>query len=360
MASEFLFLCDQLSGYLHGCIVRLADSVTEARITVVAKPGSKQAPFNFAPHPAITILDRSKLVRADFRNLVASRPRFALIAGWRDHDYRWTGRQLRGSCPVVLASDNLWKGTLKQFVVTQCFSGFIRRFASHMWIPGLYQFEYARRLGFPRDRILTGIYTATSDRYDAVRHDSRRSPSTKKTILFVGNVWEAKGVRELVDAFRSIETERPDWNLKIIGDGPLRSTLADVSPRIEWPGFIQPAELAREFVDASLFCLPSYSDQWGVVIHEACCAGLPVVATNVCGAITAFVHDGYNGFRCEPRSTSSLRRALEKVMDLPETTRELFGQRSRELSRQITLDMWVSKVLSTLEGFSRVPSTNET
>ena len=233
--------------------------------------------------------------------------------------------------------------------LTRFLSGRIRRFASHAWVAGMYQYEYVRRLGFPRDRILTGLYTADNHRGESKRTDGSAGRAGKpKTLLFVGRLLELKGVRELVSSFRELEADRPAWKLRLIGEGPLRSQLEQVSPRIEVPGFMQPGALQEEFAAASVFCLPSYIDHWGVVIHEACCAGLPVVATTTCGAITALVHHGYNGYRCEPKSVSSLREALVRVMDLPEETRLLFGERSRELSRQFTPDLWVSKVLSTL------------
>lgn len=352
MTKRFLFLCDELSGYMHSCIVRLVDSVPDSAATIVARPIDPGVPFVFPFHPAIDMLDRSRIGRADFERLQSGRPVFTYVSGWRDADYRRAGRALKKRCPVVMGSDNLWTGSARQYAMSCLFSGVVHGFASHIWVPGMYHYEYARRLGFPKERILIGLYTATSHVYEAAHREVGAERNDPKTILFVGRLLEIKGVRELVAAFQSIETRFPDWKLRIIGEGPLRSSLVDVSPRIEASGFIQPHDLAREFVGSSLFCLPSYVDHWAVVIHEACCAGLPIVATTECGAVSHLVHHGYNGFRCQPRNVGSLQRSLEMMIELPESTRLTFGQRSLELSRQFTTDMWVSKVLATLPGAS--------
>ena len=183
---NFLFLCDELSGYVHSCVVRLADSVPNARITLVAKPGSSIAPFSFAPHPSIELLDRSKLSRSDFRRLADQRPVFTYVSGWGDSDYRWTGRRLRGTCPVAMGIDNPWNGSARQIVLTRFLSGRIRRFASHAWVAGMYQYEYVRRLGFPRDRILTGLYTADNHRGESKRTDGSAGRAGKPKTLQIG------------------------------------------------------------------------------------------------------------------------------------------------------------------------------
>jgi glycosyltransferase involved in cell wall biosynthesis len=81
------------------------------------------------------------------------------------------------------------------------------------------------------------------------------------------------------------------------------------------------------------------------VIHEACCAGLPVVATDACGAVTAFVHHGYNGFQCRARDVRSLTQALQALMSLSDETLNEFGRRCHELSRQIIRELWVSRLV---------------
>lgn len=349
---HFLFLCDQLAGYWHYCICQLADRVPGGTVTVVARPGSAHVPFVFPEHPGVVILDRSEVDWPAMQRLLVDRPDFVYISGWRDPCYRRIGRMMRSTAPVVMGSDNLWYGSPRQYLAVIGLQSALRGFCNHMWVPGLYQYEYARRLGFDRERILTGLYTASGDLYDSLARDRASIPRTER-IVFVGSLIESKGVRELVAAFRGLEDRFPTWTLRLVGDGPLRAELEGMSSRIEVTGFIQPSQLPAMFRDAGAFCLPSHKDHWAVVIHEACCAALPVVATTACGAVSTLVYDGYNGFRCAPRSVPALQAALEGVMQLDPATALEYGRRSRELSYQFTPDLWVTKVLSTLPADRR-------
>jgi len=329
-------------------MVRLADSVPGARVTVVAPPGSPLSPFDFPAHPGIVIVDRSRLDWPAMQRLIGDGADFVYRSGWSHPLYRKVGRRLRSHCPVAMGSDNLWEGTLRQYVGTTLLAPAIRATCTHFWIPGLYQYEFARRLGFPRDRILTGMYTASSDIYHSPGGGRDATPAPSDTIAYVGRLTELKGVVELVSAFRLLEDRFPTWTLRLIGDGPLRARIEGLSPRIEVTGFVQPKDLPAMLKSAGAFCLPSHTDHWAVVIHEACCAGLPVVATTACGATSTLVYDGYNGFRCVARSVRSLQTALERLMELPAETRSKFGDRSLRLSEQFTPDLWVATVMSTI------------
>jgi glycosyltransferase involved in cell wall biosynthesis len=338
-----LFMVPTLAGYMHGCIEAFVETVPGAEATVLAQANASHTPFEFPPHPRIRILDVDALSRSDLDGLIAERPDIAYVGGWIDARYRRIAAALRRHVPVALGMDNRWNGTLKQRFMVTCLGPWVRSLCTHMWIPGLSQYEYARRLGFSRHRILTGLYSANTGLYrPSPVPPAARSP---KTLLFIGAMWEAKGVNELVAAFRNVAAAFPEWRLQLVGDGPLVDVYRGKHDRIDVTGFRQQHELVDLLAGASAFCLPSHYDQWAVVIHEACCAGLPVVATDACGAVTAFVHDGYNGFQCRARDVRSLTQALQALMSLPNETLNAFGRRSHELSRQITRELWVSKLV---------------
>jgi glycosyltransferase involved in cell wall biosynthesis len=342
-----LFMAPTLAAYVHGCIEEFVDTVPDAEATILAHPNAAHTPFAFPPHPRIRIVDPNSLRRNDLDGWIKKRVDVAYLGGWIDARYRRVASAIRRHAPVVLAMDNRWNGTAKQRFMVTCLGPSVRSLCTHIWIPGLYQYEYARRLGFTRDRILTGLYSANTRLYGSGL--ARPGSGNTKTLLFIGAMWDAKGVNELVAAFRILADEFPDWRLQLVGGGPLADVYRSTHQRIDVLGFRQQVELVELLGNASAFCLPSHYDQWAVVIHEACCAGLPVVATDACGAVTAFVHDGYNGFQCAPKNTPSLVKALRRVMSLPSADLTTFGRRSHELSRQITRELWVSKLQGLLD-----------
>lgn len=144
---------------------------------------------------------------------------------------------------------------------------------------------------------------------------------TTKDILFVGIDWERKGGPELVDAFKLVLDQHPDAHLTIVG----------ASPQIDLPnctvtGRIPPKEVAQYYERATIFCLPTHVEPFGVAFLEAMQAHLPIIGTRV-GAIPDFVNDGWNGFLVEPGDVKGIAEALTKLLDHPDQCRE-FGIRS--------------------------------
>lgn len=343
-----LFLCRRLSGYFYNCIRAFADSEPRARVRIVAQPNAENAPFRFDEHAQIEILSRQEFPDTTSEGLIGNiLPDFVYLAGWGDPLYRKVGRRFRGGIPVVMGMDNQWKGTAKQQVMSRLLWPWVHSFCNRIWIPGLYQYEYARHLGFHRSRILTGMYAADCERYWKIGVERNFQSETKK-LLFIGNMWPDKGVVELVEAFNELAEIYLNWTLILVGGGPLVETYRNTSDKIDVLGFLQPTQMKDLIGGCHAFCLPSYHDAWAVVIHEACCMGLPVVATDVCGAVCSFVQEGFNGFQCAARNKQSLRAALQKLFSLPDQELAEFGRRSRLLSGQITPEAWAAKVRSLL------------
>jgi glycosyltransferase involved in cell wall biosynthesis len=151
----------------------------------------------------------------------------------------------------------------------------------------------------------------------------------QKDILFVGTVWERKGGPELFQAFKLVREQIPDATLTIVG----------CTPGVEAPGCrivgrIPPAELAKYYRQASVFCLPTRMEPFGIVFVEAMAHRMPIVATNI-AAIPDFVVDGENGALVAPHDIGGLAQALIRLLGNPELCRRM-GERSYEISRRYT------------------------
>jgi glycosyltransferase involved in cell wall biosynthesis len=142
-------------------------------------------------------------------------------------------------------------------------------------------------------------------------------------ILFVGVDWQRKGGPELLQAFKSVLRSYPNAHLTIAG--------ADI--RVDVPnctvlGNVTPDKLSRCYAEASIFCLPTRREPFGIAFVEAMMHRLPIVGTRV-GAVPDMVEDGVNGYMVEPGKPDILAKALCNLLASPETCRE-FGQRSYE------------------------------
>lgn len=157
--------------------------------------------------------------------------------------------------------------------------------------------------------------------HPASRAEARRElgiASEAQLIAYVGRLVPEKGLNELLDAVQSLSGACPQLELAMIGDGPMRSEIAErlqAEPRlrVHMAGAQAPAEVARWMAAANLVTLPSYSEGHPNVLVEALACGRAVVATDV-GGIPEVVDDGC-GILVRPRDAAALAHALTRALD---------------------------------------------
>jgi D-inositol-3-phosphate glycosyltransferase len=82
------------------------------------------------------------------------------------------------------------------------------------------------------------------------------------------------------------------------------------------------SELADWYAAATLVCVPSYNESFGLVAVEAQAAGTPVVAAAV-GGLTTVVRDGVSGFLVEGHDPADYAATMARIVDQPALRAEL-------------------------------------
>ena len=149
-------------------------------------------------------------------------------------------------------------------------------------------------------------------------------PTRAGNVLFVGIDWERKGGPTLLAAFDRLRERLPDATLTIVGCRP------DVGarPGCEVVGRVPLADVASFYRRASVFCLPTELEPFGIVFLEAFAAALPVVATGI-GAIPDFVVDGETGYLVPPRDAAAVADRLGRLLADPQRAHAM-GRLGRE------------------------------
>jgi glycosyltransferase involved in cell wall biosynthesis len=181
-----------------------------------------------------------------------------------------------------------------------------------------------------------------------------------KVILYVGRFQRRKRVSDLIQAFESLGM--PGVSLVLVGTGEtFEACRRYVSDRhlteVHLLGFRNQAELPRLYAMGDLFVLPSEDEPWGLVINEAMCSGLPIVASERVGAAADLIQPGYNGFRFPPGDIPALAQALR--LALQDGAKERLGQASLEIIRGWGLEEDIIAVRQAL-GLSSRPGGSET
>lgn len=141
----------------------------------------------------------------------------------------------------------------------------------------------------------------------------------RRRMVYSGRLADVKRVDLLIDAFAAIAAQRPEWDLVLIGGGPLRQSLeARVPPelqsRVKWAGFVDDQATVSAIYRASdLLVLPSDYEPWALVINEAAAAGLAIVSSAVVGAAAELVREDVNGRLFPP---GDLAKLIECLLDV--------------------------------------------
>ncbi|HEX7830188.1 MAG TPA: glycosyltransferase family 4 protein [Thermoanaerobaculia bacterium] len=133
---------------------------------------------------------------------------------------------------------------------------------------------------------------------------------TPLRILNVGRLAVEKGLDDLIDACDLLDF---DYRLTFVGSGPLAEhLLARGNAKMQFIGVQPRSNLGALYADHDVFCAPSISEAFGLVVLEALACGLPVVGTRV-GGIGEMVQDEANGLLVPPHDPRALADALTRL-----------------------------------------------
>ncbi len=189
--------------------------------------------------------------------------------------------------------------------------------------------ERVLALGFPEER--TRVHYIGVD-CEAIRP---RDPAEETSvILHVARLVEVKGTQYLIRAFAASVSVRPNLQLVIIGDGPLKRRLRalvrslGLEPQVSFLGARPHAEVLGWIRRAAMLVLPSVRtisgrvEGLGLVCLEAAASGVPVIGSRG-GGIPESVVDGRTGFLVPERDTDALARRMADLLDGPEARRRM-------------------------------------
>jgi glycosyltransferase involved in cell wall biosynthesis len=118
----------------------------------------------------------------------------------------------------------------------------------------------------------------------ALAAGSAQTKTGRFVVLFVGRLYRRKRVDVLLRAAAMLRGRIPELDVRIVGDGPCAAPLGQLARELKLAGTatflgdISRTQLVEEYRAASVFCLPSVQEGFGIVLLEAMAAAKPIVA----------------------------------------------------------------------------------
>lgn len=172
--------------------------------------------------------------------------------------------------------------------------------------------------------------------------------SEEKEVLFVGFPFKRKGVDILIDAFKEIASEFPEWKLKILGWFPNMGELSkaiDNHPQIYHHKPVNYEQMVEHIGKCAILVLPSRSEAMGRVLVEAMAAGKPRIGSWVDG-IPTVIRDGIDGLLVEPESVPDLSEKLALLMSSSDLRKKLGSAGEKRVKKEFTKETYFKNLVN--------------
>lgn len=170
-----------------------------------------------------------------------------------------------------------------------------------------------------------------------VENIPHRLPKEKgHEILYVGRMnIDEKRVSHLLRIWKLIQHEFPDWNLRLVGGGSDEKELKELSKklkllRVSFEGFQKPQ---KYYERASIFCLTSAFEGFGLVLVEASAFGCVPVAFNSYPSAEEIIQSESNGFLVPENDIHAYADVLRQLMSNQELREKLSFEANKNAQR---------------------------
>lgn len=170
--------------------------------------------------------------------------------------------------------------------------------------------NYLLHTDIPEEKIYH-IYNPLSFEIDhPINHEGQ------KKVLAMGRISKQKGFDLLLESWKIVEMQMPDWSLEIVcGYGDFMAleqearTMGLNNVYCTGPTNDVPSKMAS----AAIFALPSRFEGFGLVITEAAVSSVPTVSYDCPCGPNEIITDGEDGFLVEP---NNIEQFANKLLDL--------------------------------------------
>jgi glycosyltransferase involved in cell wall biosynthesis len=231
------------------------------------------------------------------------RPDVVQVVGYAHRTmWRTVGWCRKNRIPVLLGSDSnagahrpFWKRLAKRIVV----GAFYRKVDGAFFV-GDNNYAYHSRYGIPKDRLFPGALPIDQQRLTISAGDrslARREIRSKHGIppdafvaVFSGKLSARKSPAHLLNAARRCSDQGTRIWALFAGEGSERKCLEDLVDNLQirnavFAGFVNQSLIAKYYAASDVLVVPSAYDPHPLVLPEAGCFGIPVIASDRIGCI---------------------------------------------------------------------------
>ena len=284
--------------------------------------------------------DQGKVTCAALTRLLGEE-RFDLVHDhgvWLAHNIAVSGYARRHGSPLVIAPRGMlepwalnhhkWKKKLAWLAYQKK----ILKNAAAFHATAPEEARQIRRFGFRQPIVILPNGVDFPER-SALHHEDHET----RTMLFLSRIHAKKGLPMLLEVWNELRPE--NWKLRIVGNdegghaAQIRTLVKryGLAESVTFEDALEGEAKEEAYLQADAFVLPTYSENFGIVVAEAMSYGLPVITTTA--APWKLLSDRQCGWWVKPEPTG-IREALVAATALTRHDRLAMGRIARELTRE--------------------------
>ena len=212
--------------------------------------------------------------------------------------------------------------------------------------------DYANR-GFKEDSVTVIPHGVDIDKFSFEKKEIKGNLK----LLYVGQLWEAKGVHILLKAIGFLKKENIDVRLIVIGSGKpnyinfLRKSCEEMKivDKVQFIKRMERKKLVRHYQENHVLVFPSiWREPFGIVLLESMATGTPGIASRQGGPLDIIL-DGETGYFFEPKNAKDL---VNKIMIL-ERDRKLISLLGKNARKSVEERFNIKSIVEETEAYYR-------
>lgn len=179
-----------------------------------------------------------------------------------------------------------------------------------------------------------------------------------KEVIYVGRFDHCKKIENLLYIWRKVYKNNPDWYLTLVGDGPTFDAVNKLAKKmklenIRFEGFQMPENYYKR---ASILCMTSIYEGWGLVLVEAMYNEVVPMAFNSYASADEIIDDKENGYLITPFDINEYSTKLHMLMNNDRLRRGMsFNAKKKSLKFSIDTigEQWISHFDNLLVNYEK-------
>lgn len=211
-----------------------------------------------------------------------------------------------------------------------------------LYTPSSYSASTYLKQGISADKIIH--FPLSSQSFPIEENNGpTNNKKNKFVVLYVGNISLGKGCQYLLEAARILESEK---NIEFVFVGGVDASMESiigkgVPSNVKLLGKVPHHEISKYYAESSVFCFPTIDDGFGQVLLEALSFGVPIIATDHCGAPDIIKQEDC-GYLVNIRKAESI---AEKILFLynNEDVLKAMGEVGKERAKEYSVNNFIQR-----------------